>query len=119
MGMEEGVFPHSRSLMEEDEMEEERRLAYVGITRAEEELFLTNAQMRTLYGQTKMNPVSRFIKEIPEDLLDDVHDREEKCIFFLWKINRQRSFTSLLQESRSHVLSKPHGWRISCLAGRR
>ncbi|MBH9968594.1 DNA helicase PcrA [Rossellomorea oryzaecorticis] len=72
MGMEEGVFPHSRSLMEEDEMEEERRLAYVGITRAEEELYMTNAQMRTLFGQTKMNPVSRFISEIPADLLDDV-----------------------------------------------
>jgi DNA helicase II / ATP-dependent DNA helicase PcrA len=72
MGMEEGVFPHSRSLMEEDEMEEERRLAYVGITRAEEQLYLTNAQMRTLFGQTKMNPVSRFIQEIPAELLDDV-----------------------------------------------
>ena len=56
IGMEEGVFPHSRSLMEEAEMEEERRLAYVGITRAEQTLFLTNAQMRTLYGRTKYEP---------------------------------------------------------------
>ncbi len=80
MGMEEGVFPHSRSLMEEDEMEEERRLAYVGITRAEEQLFMTNAQMRTLFGQTKMNPVSRFISEIPVDLLDDVM-AEKKSAF--------------------------------------
>ncbi len=72
IGMEEGVFPHSRSLMEEAEMEEERRLAYVGITRAEQTLFLTNAQMRTLYGRTSMNPASRFISEIPEDLLDGV-----------------------------------------------
>lgn len=72
MGMEEGVFPHSRSLMDENEMEEERRLAYVGITRAEEELYLTNAQMRTLYGRTNMNPVSRFISEIPADLIDDL-----------------------------------------------
>ncbi|MED1471702.1 DNA helicase PcrA [Bacillus salipaludis] len=71
IGMEEGVFPHSRSLMEEAEMEEERRLAYVGITRAEQSLFLTNAQMRTLFGRTNMNPASRFIKEIPEDLLED------------------------------------------------
>ena len=70
MGLEEGVFPHSRSLMEEEEMEEERRLAYVGITRAEEQLFITNAQMRTLYGRTSMNPVSRFISEIPQDLID-------------------------------------------------
>lgn len=70
IGLEEGVFPHSRSLMEEAEMEEERRLAYVGITRAEQELFLTNAQLRTLFGRTNMNPPSRFIREIPEDLLD-------------------------------------------------
>ncbi|MED3552887.1 DNA helicase PcrA [Cytobacillus praedii] len=70
IGLEEGVFPHSRSLMEEAEMEEERRLAYVGITRAEEELFITNAQMRTLFGRTNMNLPSRFIKEIPEELLD-------------------------------------------------
>ncbi|WP_026695285.1 DNA helicase PcrA [Peribacillus kribbensis] len=76
IGMEEGVFPHSRSLMEEEEMEEERRLAYVGITRAEEELFLTNAQMRTLFGRTSMNPVSRFIAEIPEDLLEDLVPRQ-------------------------------------------
>ncbi|PFO01200.1 DNA helicase PcrA [Bacillus sp. AFS076308] len=72
IGMEEGVFPHSRSLMEEAEMEEERRLAYVGITRAEQTLFLTNAQMRTLYGRTSMNPASRFISEIPEDLIEGV-----------------------------------------------
>ncbi|MGP7819433.1 DNA helicase PcrA [Niallia sp. 01092] len=70
IGMEEGVFPHSRSLVEEVEMEEERRLAYVGITRAEKHLYLTNAQMRTLFGRTNMNPPSRFIKEIPEELLD-------------------------------------------------
>lgn len=68
-GMEEGIFPHSRALFEEVEMEEERRLAYVGITRAEQELFLTRALMRTLYGQTKMNAPSRFIEEIPEHLI--------------------------------------------------
>lgn len=77
IGLEEGVFPHSRSLMEEAEMEEERRLAYVGITRAEQSLFITNAQMRTLYGRTSMNPASRFISEIPEDLLEGV-EKEEK-----------------------------------------
>ncbi|WP_409291251.1 DNA helicase PcrA [Peribacillus sp. SCS-37] len=79
MGLEEGVFPHSRSLMEEEEMEEERRLAYVGITRAENELYMTNAQMRTLFGRTNMNPVSRFISEIPEDLLEDLVPKQPKA----------------------------------------
>ncbi|WP_316570641.1 DNA helicase PcrA [Neobacillus sp. YIM B06451] len=78
IGLEEGVFPHSRSLMDEGEMEEERRLAYVGITRAEEYLFLTNAQWRTLFGRTNMNPPSRFIKEIPADLIETVEPAEKK-----------------------------------------
>ncbi|MGM0837174.1 MAG: DNA helicase PcrA [Bacillota bacterium] len=79
IGLEEGVFPHSRSLFEEMEMEEERRLAYVGITRAEEELFITNAQMRTLFGRTNMNPPSRFIKEIPEDLIENYAKQETRA----------------------------------------
>ncbi|WP_017754512.1 DNA helicase PcrA [Calidifontibacillus oryziterrae] len=72
IGLEEGIFPHSRSLMDEEEMEEERRLAYVGITRAENQLFLTNARLRTLYGRTNVNQVSRFINEIPEELLENL-----------------------------------------------
>jgi DNA helicase II / ATP-dependent DNA helicase PcrA len=82
IGLEEGVFPHSRSLMEEAEMEEERRLAYVGITRAEQTLFLTNAQMRTLFGRTSMNPASRFIREIPEELLEGVEKEERRNTSF-------------------------------------
>lgn len=82
IGLEEGVFPHSRSLMEEAEMEEERRLAYVGITRAEQTLFLTNAQMRTLFGRTSMNPASRFIREIPEELLEGVEKEERRNTTF-------------------------------------
>ncbi|WP_041450079.1 DNA helicase PcrA [Amphibacillus xylanus] len=70
VGMEEGIFPHSRSAMDDEEMAEERRLAYVGITRAEKELHLTHAVTRTLYGETKWNNMSRFIREIPEELLD-------------------------------------------------
>lgn len=77
IGLEEGVFPHSRSLMDDAEMEEERRLAYVGITRAEEELYVTNAQMRTLFGRTNMHPVSRFISEIPEELLEDLKPKPQ------------------------------------------
>ncbi|MGF9963805.1 DNA helicase PcrA [Bacillus rhizoplanae] len=78
LGLEEGIFPHTRSLMEEDEMQEERRLAYVGITRAEEELYVTNAQMRTIFGRTSMNKESRFISEIPEDLIETLHEVKPK-----------------------------------------
>ncbi|WP_333870799.1 DNA helicase PcrA [Desulforamulus putei] len=69
-GMEEGVFPHSRALYDQEELEEERRLAYVGITRAEEELYLTHCWERTLFGRTNMNPRSRFLEEIPIELTD-------------------------------------------------
>jgi DNA helicase-2/ATP-dependent DNA helicase PcrA len=69
VGMEDGVFPHLRSLGEPDEMEEERRLAYVGITRARERLYLSHAWCRNLWGQTQYNPPSRFLKEIPDTLI--------------------------------------------------
>ncbi len=75
IGMEENVFPLSRSLMEESELEEERRLAYVGITRAEEKLYLTNAFSRTLYGRTQYNRPSRFVDEIDVDLLASTSSR--------------------------------------------
>uniref|UniRef100_UPI000FD899F1 DNA helicase PcrA n=1 Tax=Paenibacillus kobensis TaxID=59841 RepID=UPI000FD899F1 len=67
IGMEEGVFPHSRAFMDNEELEEERRLAYVGITRAEKKLYLLCARMRTLFGRTAANPPSRFLQEIPEE----------------------------------------------------
>ena len=70
IGMEEGVFPHSRSLCDSGELEEERRLCYVAITRAKEKLWLLSAKRRTLYGLDNMNPVSRFVKEISEEYLD-------------------------------------------------
>jgi DNA helicase-2/ATP-dependent DNA helicase PcrA len=69
LGMEDGVFPHLRALGEPIEMEEERRLCYVGITRARQRLYLTNAWSRTLYGSTQYNPPSRFLDEIPAELL--------------------------------------------------
>ena len=69
-GMEEGVFPHIRSLGEPQELEEERRLAYVGITRAMRRLTLTHAWSRQLYGSTQYNPPSSFLSEIPEDLVE-------------------------------------------------
>ena len=70
IGVEEGLFPHSRAIMEESEMEEERRLCYVGITRAKERLYLIHAGERNLYGRFQCNEVSRFIENIPEELLD-------------------------------------------------
>ena len=72
IGLEDGVFPHLRSIGEPDELEEERRLAYVGITRARERLYLTHAWARTLYGGTQYNPPSRFLDEIPEGLVRSV-----------------------------------------------
>ena len=69
-GMEEGLFPSGRSVTDEIQLEEERRLCYVGITRAEEELFMTYASMRMLYGKTNYNSPSRFLRELPETLLE-------------------------------------------------
>ena len=75
MGMEEGVFPGLRAFSDEAEIEEERRLCYVGITRAKERLFLSRAQSRTLFGSTKYNLPSRFLEEIPAELLDCKEER--------------------------------------------
>lgn len=70
VGMEEGIFPHMNSLMETSEVEEERRLCYVAITRAKDDLHLVNARRRTLFGKEQVNPVSRFIGEISKDLIE-------------------------------------------------
>lgn len=80
VGMEEGIFPHTNSLCESDGLEEERRLCYVGITRAKELLYLTNSKRRMLYGKDTMNPPSRFIKEIDDELLlrNDTIKEEKK-----------------------------------------
>ena len=81
VGMEEGIFPHSNSMLEADGLEEERRLCYVGITRAKEVLYLTNAKRRMLYGKDSMNPPSRFIDEINDDYIESVGVQlEEKKI---------------------------------------
>ena len=83
VGLEEGIFPHMNSLMENSELEEERRLAYVAITRAKDDLHLVNARHRTLFGKEQVNPVSRFIGEINNDLLetnvkDELKQSEQK-----------------------------------------
>lgn len=74
IGMEEGIFPLGRAAMNESDLEEERRLAYVGITRAEEKLYLTNALSRMLYGRTQQNTASRFIGEISDALLESANE---------------------------------------------
>lgn len=83
VGMEEGIFPHMNSLMESSEIEEERRLCYVAITRAKDELHLVNARRRTLFGKEQINPVSRFLSEINKDLIEtnvkeELSPKEEK-----------------------------------------
>ncbi len=75
LGLEDGVFPHLRSIGDPDELEEERRLAYVALTRAQERLYLTHAWSRTLYGGTQYNPPSRFLDEIPERLVQAIEQR--------------------------------------------
>ena len=74
IGMEEGIFPGHQSMDNPEDIEEERRLFYVGITRAKEKLFLSFAKRRTIFGSTSYNPPSRFVGEIPSDLLDGYHD---------------------------------------------
>ena len=76
LGMEDGVFPHMRSLGDPDELEEERRLAYVGITRAMDRLYLTSAWNRMLFGGSSYNPPSRFLQEIPAKLIEKAAKRK-------------------------------------------
>jgi DNA helicase-2/ATP-dependent DNA helicase PcrA len=82
VGMEEGLFPHSRSLMDKHELEEERRLCYVGMTRAKEKLFFTYARKRLFFGQKTSNTISRFLLELPEEVISqnlnyrETHERE-------------------------------------------
>ena len=84
IGLEEGIFPHMNSLMENHEVEEERRLMYVAITRAKDDLYLVNARRRTLFGKEQINPVSRFLNEIDKSLLEtnvqEENPKEEKKI---------------------------------------
>lgn len=81
IGMEEGIMPHSMSLNEESNLEEERRLCYVGITRAKERLYITNAKRRMLFGNTNMNPPSRFIAEIDSNLIEKEESKTENKAF--------------------------------------
>jgi len=75
VGMEEGLFPHQRSSEEPGRMEEERRLCYVGITRAREQLVVTSAEVRRLYGGESYNMLSRFVREIPDELMQEIRPK--------------------------------------------
>ena len=78
MGMEEGIFPHSRSMWDAGELEEERRLCYVGMTRAQRHLYLVCARSRRIFGQTMNAVPSRFLDEVPEHLVEDLNERYDK-----------------------------------------
>lgn len=102
-GMEEGLFPHSRTLMNESEVEEERRICYVGITRARRKLYVTNARMRTIYGRTQMFPLSRFLDEIPSSMVEKYTGRQNQYGF---ASNGSKS-TMIAPPSLSSVVQSP------------
>jgi DNA helicase-2/ATP-dependent DNA helicase PcrA len=81
VGCEEGIFPHAKSLIDKTQMEEERRLCYVGMTRAKEALYLLFAGKRLLYGNIAVNPPSRFLSDLPENLTE-LRETEKKYRFF-------------------------------------
>ncbi|HSL93100.1 MAG TPA: DNA helicase PcrA [Bacillota bacterium] len=85
VGMEEGLFPHSRTLDSADEMEEERRLCYVGLTRAMEKLYITHAHMRMLFGRTSANAPSRFLRELPSGCVSQRGERRETAKTSTWE----------------------------------
>lgn len=101
IGLEEGIFPHSRSALSPAELEEERRLMYVGLTRAREKAYLLHAEIRTLFGGMQVNPPSRFLAEIPDTLVEK-RAQKEASVFFP---NRKKSFGSTMFPRRS---SSPH-----------
>lgn len=110
MGMEESLFPHIRAIKSEDdhEMEEERRICYVAITRAEELLYITNATTRMLFGRSQSNMPSRFLKEIPEDLLDS-HTGQKRQIISP-KSQPKRGFSKRTTSTKKQVSSSD--WKV-------
>ena len=98
-GMEEGLFPHSRTLMNEDELEEERRTCYVGITRAERKLYMTYARNRMIFGRTVSYPQSRFLLEIPEEYMERLIVRQNAYGFANSSVVQQRGYGSAFRPS--------------------
>lgn len=97
-GLDEGLFPHSRTLLDPAQVEEERRLAYVGITRAERQLYVTNATTRTMYGRISAYMPSRFLAEIPPQLMEDYHRKS---------VMPQSRTTAVPGKQRVSILTKP------------
>ena len=104
-GMEDGIFPHSNSFEEENGIEEERRLCYVGITRAEDILYLTNARMRRRYGSAEYNSPSKFLNEIPLNLIDNKEEESK---------TKQKSFEEEVEESinTNNYKNKAHRYKV-------
>lgn len=98
-GMEEGLFPHSRTLMNESEIEEERRTCYVGITRAQRKLYMTNARSRMIFGRTVTYPQSRFLAEIPEECMERLIVRQNAYGFANSNVVQQRGYGSAFRPS--------------------
>lgn len=99
IGLDEGLFPHSRTLLDPSQVEEERRLAYVGITRAERQLYVTNAITRTMYGRISAYMPSRFLAEIPPQLMEDYHRKSA--------MPQSRSTATVPGRQRVSILTKP------------
>lgn len=106
--MEEGIFPGVRSLGMDDEMEEERRLCYVGITRAKVRLYLTHTDTRTLFGTTKYNMMSRFLKEIPKELINEESAKKATIADFGFTYNKKPAMdTSMFSNSAAKAQTPP------------
>lgn len=103
VGLEEGVFPHSRSAFSEEDLEEERRLMYVGLTRAKEKLYLLSAEARMLFGSTSVNPPSRFVSEIPTHLVEEVVEEERPSLLSAMSRPKRSRYGGTLFANRGGV----------------
>ena len=120
VGMEEGIFPGYKSIGEPKELEEERRLCYVGITRAKQNLFISCARQRTIFGSTSCNQVSRFVKEIPKELMDGFdetfEDKPQKTYEdyqYEWKYGNSRVTSYKSDEVKSAKPAMQYNFRTA------
>ena len=113
IGMEEGIFPSYRSIGEQRELEEERRLCYVGITRAKEYLYLTCAEQRTIFGSTTCNKISRFLEEIPDELLEKQGSKENKLAEKEWQYGNSSSVKSYISVPNKQKTTASFGFRTA------